>query len=234
MYFLLSISAKVIAQTDTASRHQFYAGLQSGFLFKNNSLNKNPLYHLSNGMYAEIIAGWRYRQFGWELALGNLTIKRDPSKFTSYTASANDVLNAQANNTMYKNATDSGQIGNAVFRFPQGSQQQHENFKGWYLLTGPSYWFNNQKWQFQLNLKGGVISRQFGYYMVNGKGISPDSITISYNAATSSVKVPPTLGKATVTPNGAFVRYGMSQDLWKALQARKSATVLAKNQGYNL
>jgi len=229
--FLLFISVTAFAQTDTASRHQFYGGVQGGFLLKNNSLNKNPLYHLSNGMYAEIMGGWRHQQFGWELALGNLTIKRDPSKFNSYTVPANDVLNTQANNTMYKNAMDSGQIGNAVFMFPQGSQQQHENFKGWYLLTGPTYWVNNKKWQFQLNLKAGIISRQFGYYMVNGKGISPDSITISYNATTSAAKFPPTLGKATVTPNGSFVRYGMSQDLWESLQARKSATGINEKAG---
>ena len=230
--FLWCFTINSIAQTDTIARHQFYTGLQGGFLLQNNSLNKNPLYHLGNGLFAEINGGWRHRQLGWELALGRLTIRRDAPKFNSYKASANDVLNAQANNEMYKNARDSGQIGNALFRFPQGSQLQSQNFKGWYILTGPVYWFNNhKKWQFQINLKGGIISRQFGYYLLNGKGISPDSITISYNAATTAAKVTPTLGKATVTPNGSFVRYGMSQDLWESVQAQKSATAINEKTG---
>jgi hypothetical protein len=220
------------AQTDTIPEHRFYVGLQGGFLLQNNKLNKNPLYYFGNGMYAEINGGWRRRQLGWELALGHLTIRRDASKFNTYEATANDVLNAQVNNTIYKNARDSGQIGNAIFRFPQSSRQQSENFKGWYILTGPAYWLNNnKKWQFQINLKGGIISRQFGYYLLNGKGISPDSITISYNATTTAVKVTPTLGKATVTPNGSFVRYGMSQNLWESLQAQKSATAINEKTG---
>lgn len=228
--FLLFVTTESLAQTDTLPKHRFYAGLQGGYLLKNSSVHKNPLYYLSNGIYAEIMGGWRQQQFGWELALGNLSIKRDASQFNAYKALANDVLDAQAGNTMYKNARDSGQIGDAIFRFPQGGQKQSENFKGWYILTGPVYWFNNKKWQFQINLKGGIISREFGYYLLNGKGISPDSITISYNAATTAAKTA-TLGKATVTPNGSYVQYGMSRSLWESIQAQKITAGINEKPG---
>ena len=220
----------------------FYAGLRGGYLFKNKSLQENPLYRFGNGQFAELNGGWRKNAFGWELAVGMLNIKRDHPDMRRFAASAEAVLRGMGNPAQFQNALDSGQAKNDYFTFPESTQQTavSKDFKGYYGLTGPRLWFGRQKLQGSVYVQGGVSMTRFGYYYLKGSGTSPDSYTYSYNnALVSSAPVneaaiaSPTVGTGTTNVEGSYEKYGMSGaflDAYKAGGAASPADVKEKNK----
>ncbi|WP_300600141.1 OmpA family protein [Niabella sp.] len=252
---LLTVMQVVIAQDDivtsTASTDDpgyplyqtgFYAGLRGGYLLKNKSLWDNPLYHLGNGMFAEVNGGWRKNAFGWELAVGMLNIKRNHPQTRRFAASAEEVLRGMGNPGQFSNALDSGQARNDYFTFPENTQQvtSVKDFKGYYALTGPRLWFGRQKLQGSVYAQGGIAMSRFGYYYLSGSGTSPDHFSYSYNntlVETAPVKdaVTPssTIGTATVNVEGNYEKYGMSGaffDAYKASGAASPADIKEKNK----
>ncbi|MBO9591591.1 MAG: OmpA family protein [Niabella sp.] len=252
---LLTAMQVVIAQDDvvtsTASTDDpgyplyqtgFYAGLRGGYLLKNKSLWDNPLYHLGNGMFAEVNGGWRKNAFGWELAVGMLQIKRNHPEMNRFTATAEEVLRGMGNSGQFKNALDSGQAKNDYFTFPESTQQVSavKDFKGFYALTGPRLWFGRQKLQGSVYAQGGISMNRFGYYYLKGNGASPDRHTYSYNntlvssSPVSEVAIgSPTVGTATANVEGNYEKYGMSgafYDAYKASGAASPADIKEKNK----
>lgn len=252
---LLATLQVVIAQDDivtsTASTDDpgyplyqtgFYAGLRGGYLLKNKSLWDNPLYHLGNGMFAEVNGGWRKNAFGWELAVGMLNIKRNNPETRRFAAPAEEVLRGMKSAGQFRNALDSGQARNDYFTFPESTQQVQvvKDFKGYYALTGPRLWFGRQKLQGSVYAQGGISMNRFGYYYLKGNGTSPDRYTYSYNYTlieTAPVKeaaaASPTAGTATVNVEGNYEKYGMSGaffDAYKASGAASPADIKEKNK----
>ncbi|WP_176954360.1 OmpA family protein [Niabella drilacis] len=252
---LLTAMQVVIAQDDvvtsTASTDDpgyplyqtgFYAGLRGGYLFKNKALWENPLYHLGNGMFAEVNGGWRKNAFGWELAVGMLNIKREHPDIRRFSASAQGVLNGMGNAAQFQNARDSGQAKSDYFTFPESTQQVKvsKDFNSYYALTGPRLWFGRQRLQGSVYAQGGISMTRFGYYYLNGNGASPDHYSYSYNnALVSSAPVneaaiaSPTVGTATTNVEGSYEKYGMTGvffDAYKASGAASPADVKEKNK----
>ena len=200
----------------------FYVGLRGGYLLRNKSLSDNPLYHFSNGLFAEVTGGWRNRLFGWDLAVGMLSIKRDHSKAGSFAAAAEDVLKSQDNAGIFRNALDSGQAKGDYFHFPENTESGRsvKDFKGYYALTGPRLWLGSERLQGSVYVQVGVAFRRFGYYYLSGNGASPDHYTYSVNDAATGA----TIGTADVSVNGSYEQYGMTQTFYDAFKASGQAS----------
>ncbi len=171
---LFFLATGVFAQTTTTQYPdgKFHLGAQAGYLFKNKTLNTNSVYHFNNGQFAEINAGWRKNSIGFGLAAGYLTIKRDPAQYQYFQGSMQQLYDS---NRILPNANPFLVTGldDSQVRFGPAnhSESAGTDFKGYYVMGGPEFWFGKKKLQLNVDLKAGIGYSKYGYYANKGSGV---------------------------------------------------------------
>lgn len=165
-------------ETNTYLTHKpsFYIGARAGYLLTNNTALKSPVWHLKDGMFAELDFGYRNTFFGWQLSVGMHNIKRDVSQIGNFTIDEKMLYDsATAPN---KPNVISGLNETQFTLTPNPSDISSKNLRSTYLLTGPEFWFGNDRLVGNLYLQGGLGFTKFGYYFFKGSGIKLEDTSI--------------------------------------------------------
>lgn len=193
----------------------FYVGARGGYLFKMNSLAKDPAYYLNQGYFTELNSGWRSSKswLGWQLNFGRLGIERKLpySGEDGFGLNGYDVLMSQTDHSMWQDLQDDGR----EFLFDTASVRisEKENLGSWYAMTGPEFWFGNDRLQGFVSLNAGVGMTKFGYYYVEGLSNSSSSLTYNYYDTNGDLVAP-----VDVTlMDGTFRQGGMTQTTFDSL-----------------
>lgn len=186
LFLGLTVSSSSYAQETVATSNEEspasssnlkpYIGFSGGYLFKNKSILESPMWHLNDGMFLELNGGIKKGYFGWDLSLGYLNLKRDVSQFEKFTINTQRLLDE---------ATPS-ELGQVISGFDQNtfsfgpdnhSSFEHQPFKGFYLMTGPSLWLGEGNFKVNIGIEAGLGMSQVGYYHLAGNAATPEGAT---------------------------------------------------------
>lgn len=187
----------------------FYIGARGGYLFKNKELSRNPAFHLNEGYFGELNMGWRSKSnwLGWNLSAGRLNIKRTLPKANNegFNLNGYDALKGGTPNWMW----DSIVQDNREFSFDSTTiaGKKKTDMESWYAMTGPEFWFGKRRLQGFVSLNAGVGMTKFGYYYIDGKGASSNTLKYNYYSKDNDQVI----GPVDVSLQGSYSQYGMSQ-----------------------
>lgn len=228
-------STSTVTTTVTESNtNSWYLGASSGYLFKNNSLHKNPMWYLNNGQFYELNVGTRGKLFGWSAALGYMTLKRDPGQFSKIWLD---------NQMVFDSLTGPGErpaniitdLARSKAYFSTDSSMnvvsEHTPYKGFYFLTGPNLWFGNGPLKFNLALEGGIGYTQVGYYYVSGFRERP--MELPYEVVTQPQSDIKNSYQATIY-GAKYEQYGMSQKYHDKMASSSKADPFDEKQDYEI
>ncbi len=189
----------------------FYVGVEGGYLFKNNGLSENPAYYLDQGYFGELNLGWRSKNngLGWQLDAGRLNIERKLpyEKGAAFGLNGYETLqSAVPDNWMWQNAPQDDRV--FLFDTATMSAFTKTNLGSWYAMTGPKFWFGQDRLQGFLGLEAGAGMTTFGYYFLMGRGNSSNTLQYDYYSKPNSAVI----GAADVQLRQSFyMQYGATQ-----------------------
>jgi outer membrane protein OmpA-like peptidoglycan-associated protein len=195
---------------------KFYIGLKGGYLFQNNSVYNNPMWHIQNGYFGEVNGGWRKNSFGWSIAGGYLTLMRDPSKFENVSLNQQMIYDSIVMYPMnIKPAIVKG-LDDKGLQFGPSSHDSliSRDFKGYYAMTGPDFWFGTKRLQLHTYVQAGVGYSKFGYYAVTGKGGTFDNTAPHLETASAN--------QYGLIVDGQYHQFGMTQQQYNAITSSGS------------
>lgn len=188
----------------------FYIGAQGGHLFKNNELAENPAFFLDQGYFAELNLGWRANKnwFGWQLNAGRLNLERQLPYTGESVIGLNgyDILQSGNPNWMWSKTERDGR--KFLFNQETADTSGATDFGSWYAMTGPQFWLGKGRLQGFLSLNAGVGMTRFGYYFMQGKETSSNTLRYDYYSQANDQVA----GAVDTRLQGNYLQYGMSRD----------------------